>query len=260
MLIISVPSSQGAMKKGKGLEKGPSEIIRCIPRFYLKESGVLPCLDYEEVKVAPGNISETNQAIEKTVASLDRPAIILGGDHSITYPAFKGFAKKHDSCGLIVFDAHPDCENDFSPPTHEDYLRVLIGEGHAKRENVALVGIRNSHANELEFISKHKLLVYPMKRLHATPLEDSCDALMSFARRFEALYISVDIDVVDPAYAPGTGYIEPGGMTSRELLYILQRLRLLKNFSMMDIVEVNPEKDVNGMTACLAAKLVVEMS
>ena len=83
---------------------------------------------------------------------------------------------------------------------------------------------------------------------------------MSVARKFDALYVSVDIDVLDPAFAPGTGYTEPGGLTTRELIYFIQRLKNLKNIQMWDLVEVNPEKDVNNLTVMVAAKLIVEMS
>ena len=82
--------------------------------------------------------------------------------------------------------------------------------------------------------------------------------VMEKARKFENLYISLDIDSVDPAFAPGTGCIEPGGLASRELIYFIQRLKLLKNLRMMDIVEVNPKIDVNNMTSKLAAKVIGE--
>ena len=83
---------------------------------------------------------------------------------------------------------------------------------------------------------------------------------MSVAKNFEAMYISIDIDSVDPAFAPGTGYIEPAGLTSRELLYFLSRLLLLKNFRMADLVEVNPDKDFKNLTVKLAAKIIAEIS
>ncbi|MEM4368887.1 MAG: arginase family protein, partial [Candidatus Woesearchaeota archaeon] len=75
---------------------------------------------------------------------------------------------------------------------------------------------------------------------------------------FDGLYVSIDIDVVDPAFAPGTGYPEPGGFSSRDLIYFLQRLRLLKNFMALDVVEINPLKDVQDLTVKLGAKLLVE--
>ena len=74
------------------------------------------------------------------------------------------------------------------------------------------------------------------------------------------VYISLDIDVVDPAFAPGTGYPEPAGLTSRQLFYMLHRLKNLKNINIIDIVEVNPKKDINNMTSKLAAKILAELN
>jgi agmatinase len=83
---------------------------------------------------------------------------------------------------------------------------------------------------------------------------------MSVARQWPKAYLSIDIDVLDPAFAPGTGYAEPGGLTTREMVYMLQRLKLLRNIGMADLVEVNPEKDIQGMTAKAASKLIIELS
>ncbi len=259
MKIIKIPSNQGGLEKKKGVELAPSIIYEHVKDFYLKESGLLPVLTTEDVEIKKNNIEETNAVIQNLVSNLDSPAILIGGDHSITYPAFRGISS-HKNPGIIIFDAHPDCENNFSPPTHEDFLRTLIEEGSVKKDNVVLVGIRNMHSNEEQFLKKNRIKVFSMNEIARESVHEVCDAIMSVARRFEPLYVSVDIDVIDPAFAPGTGYTEPGGLTSREILYMLQRIRMLKNFRILDIVEVNPEKDVNDLTVKLAAKIVVEMS
>jgi len=89
-------------------------------------------------------------------------------------------------------------------------------------------------------------------------LEDSCDGIMEFSKNKE-LYVSIDVRVIDPAFAPGTGYPEPGGLSTRELLFFIHKLKLL-NISSWDIVEVNPDKDINNITSKTAAKLVKEIS
>ena len=89
--------------------------------------------------------------------------------------------------------------------------------------------------------------------------EAICDTIMAAAKNFDALYLSIDLDAVDAAFAPGLTYPEVGGLTSRELLYFLHRLKKLKNLKAADIVELNPDKDSNNITALLAAKLVVEL-
>jgi len=206
------------------------------------------------------NIEITSQNIVKKISEIKEKAIILGGDHSITYSCFKGFAKNNPDGGIIIFDAHPDCENMFSPPTQEDLLIVLIKEGLVDPKKVILIGTRNMSGNEREFLEMHKIRYFSMKQIFQTSIQAVCDTVMETAVQWPSLYISVDIDVVDPAFAPGTGYIEPAGLTSRELVYFLQRLKLLKNFKMADIVEVNPPKDVNNLTSKLGAKLVKELS
>lgn len=259
MKILKAPTGIGAMTRADGQELSPDAIVKALENFYLKENGILPVKDIKEIPVVSGNHSETNDAIYQDVKALDSRAILIGGDHSITYPSFKAFSENNLGAGLIVFDAHPDCENDFQPPTHEDYLRVLVAQDNIRPENIIMIGLRNMDAKELSFLREKKIRYYQMRQLHHYTLQDFCDGLTETASRWPALYVSVDIDVLDPAYAPGTGYIEPGGMSSRDLLYMLQRIKNIKSFKMMDLVEVNPKKDVNGMTVAIAAKIVTEM-
>jgi formiminoglutamase len=260
MKLIKVPLTAGALTKKKGIEKAPEAIIAEIQNFYLKENGILPFFETEEIKIDNSNTEESNNKIYSHVKELLGNAVLIGGDHSLTYSSFRAFAKNFKNPGLLVFDAHLDCENDFRPPTHEDFLRVLIEEGTLKKENAILVGIRNMHTNEMEFAKKNKLKIYSMAEIANDGKNDVADAFMSVAKSFDAVYISVDIDVLDPAFAPGTGYIEPGGLTTRELIYFIQRLKNLKNIGMWDLVEVNPDKDTNKLTVIAAAKLIVEMS
>lgn len=259
MKLIKIPLSTGALTKKNGIEKGPDAIVSKLGNFYLKENGLLPFYDIGDISIDNSDLGKSNKAIYDAVKNLDVPAILLGGDHSMTYSSFKGFAGKFKNPGLLVFDAHLDCENDFSPPTHEDFLRALVEEKIVKKDNVIILGVRNMHSNELEFTKKNKLKIYDMKELSNDGKTEIADAIMSVVRNFDGLYISVDIDVLDPAFAPGTGYTEPGGLTTRELLYFIQRLKNLKNIGMWDLVEVNPDKDINEMTVMAAAKIVVEM-
>jgi len=260
MLLVKIPLNTGALSKKFGVEEGPAHVSKYLEDFFLKEDGLLPFFETAELKIDNSNIKASDGFIEKYVKQLAIPAILLGGDHSLTYSAFKGFAKNYNNPGLLVFDAHLDCENSFSPPTHEDYLRVLIEEKHLKAENALVIGVRNVHTNENEFAKKNKLKIFDMRELSRDGKSDIAEAIMSVARKFDALYVSVDIDVLDPAFAPGTGYPEPGGLTTRELIYFIQRLKNLKNIILWDLVEVNPKKDINDITSLTAAKLIVEMS
>jgi arginase family enzyme len=126
--------------------------------------------------------------------------------------------------------------------------------------NIILVGVRNLHPDELAFLQQHRITYYTMNDISIDGKEEIIEAVMSKAKDFAAMYVSIDIDVLDPAFAPGTGYVEPGGLTTRQLLFFLHRLKNLSNWKASDIVEVNPSKDVRGLTVAAAAKLLVEMS
>ena len=263
MKLIKVPFSAGGLGKTKGCELAPNKIIEKLKEFYLSESGVFPNFDIEEIKVIQDNIEESFMIIsensERILKEADKP-IFIGGDHSITYPLVEGFSKVYDNPGLIVFDAHPDCESDFLPATHEDIIRGLVKNDIIKKENVILVGLRNWHKEEQDFVKENKMKYFDMKEISMEGIKEVSDSVMSVAKNFGSLYVSIDIDVLDPAFAPGTGYPEPGGLTSRELLFFIHRLKNLQNLKAMDIVEVNPSKDINEQTSKLGAKLVVELA
>ncbi|MBW3003515.1 arginase family protein [Candidatus Woesearchaeota archaeon] len=256
MKIIKIASDLGALDK-KGSAKGPDEIVRGMYDLYLNEDGEYREFEVDSVDVDKGNIDNTNENIFNKIKSINEHCIVLGGDHSVTYAAFKAFASNNPGAGIVVFDAHPDCENNFSPPSHEDFLRVLIEEGVVDASRVIIVGLRNWHSNEFNFLRDKKIKYFAMKEVFDRGVKEVCDAVMFVAKQWPSLYLSIDIDAVDPAFAPGTGYCEPGGLTSRELLYFVQRMKNLKNLKIVDLVEINPEKD-NGLTVKLGSKIVKE--
>lgn len=253
MIIVKVKSSQGCLNANLGCEEAPDRVVNELENIWSREDGINKDYKINEVKIVQGNIEETNKNIEK--ASGD---IFIGGDHSITYSLVKGLK---DEVGIISFDAHPDCfkTENFDIPTHEDWLMQLIKNKIVKKENVILVGCRNYDKKELEFIQENNIKFFNMNQIQENR-ENVCDNIMEIANKFKNLYLSLDIDVVDPAFAPGTGYLEPGGLTSRDLIYFVQRIRLLKNLKRVDLVEINPKKDINNMTVKLGAKLIKELS
>ncbi|MBU2589343.1 MAG: arginase family protein [Nanoarchaeota archaeon] len=258
MYLIKVPTSQGGMHK-TGSEKAPDMIVDAISDFYTSEDSHKHNFIIDKVTIINNNLEDTNNMIfQKAEELLDNKCLFIGGDHSITYPIFKAFAKKHQNPGIIVFDAHPDCVNLFHPPSHEDWLRTLIEDGYLQPENVILVATRNIDETEKEFLEKNNIKVYHAKNMRYD-MDTICDGIMELAHNFGALYLSIDIDAIDPAFAPGTGYIEPAGLTSRDMVYFVNRIKKMKNFRAADIVEVNPDKDINEMTIKLAAKLAVEL-
>ena len=244
MKIVKIKSSLGGLGKSNS-EDAPDLVINHL-RDYTKN------FEVDDVKIVKENLDETNKNISEKEGD-----IFIGGDHSITYSCFKNFCRKYKNPGLLVFDAHADCMDNFKI-THEDWLAVLIEEKLVRIENVILVGLRKIEKQEVEYLNKKKIKYFGMDRLFGN-IEDVCDTIMENLRNCDGLYISVDIDVVDPAFAPGTGYPEPGGLSSQELLYFIRRLKLLKNLRGIDLVEICPKKDVNNMTVRLGAKIVYEL-
>lgn len=260
MKIVKLPAKNG-LGNTDGTELAPDKIVETLQKeIYLNEAGRKPQFKIESIPVDKSNIEQTNQNVMDYFSQNDDVPIIIGGDHSITYACFKAFSKKFPGAGIIILDAHPDLMNDFTPPTHEDFLRVLVTERILKPQNIVLVGTRNWHQNEQDFLQKYKLKNFTMAEIAREGLHEVIDSVMSVARQWPACYVSIDIDVVDPAFAPATHFIEPGGLTSRELLYFLARLKNLKNLKAFDLVEINPKKDKNNLTVKLGAKIIAEIN
>jgi len=247
MKIVKIPYSESV----NGVRLGPDKIVEKLKDIYSNEDGKVPDFEIDKVEIS----SDAHKKIYEKVLK-EKDCIVLGGDHSITYPCFKAFASKYKNPGLLVFDSHPDCAN---PKTPYDFVGKLVEEGLLKTDNIVIVGLSNIMPQERKFLEKNKIDSFLMKDIFGN-IENICDGVMELVNHFDGLYLSIDIDVLDPAFAPGTGTISPGGMTSRELIYFVQRLKKLKNLRMVDIVEVNPDKDVNDMTSILAAKLIFELS
>lgn len=257
MKVLKIPFSKGSLGKGEGSELAPEKICELLKEAPLQESGRRVTFEFVDVPVDPSDFSTTHGNVQLAAVP---PFVGVGGDHSITYSLFKSFAERNPGAGIVVFDAHPDCMQPFDLPTHENFLRQLIEDGIVSPDRVILVGTRAVDEEELGFIRRSGLTHIPMKHVSVEGIENVCDAVMEAARSWDACYLSVDIDVVDPSAAPGTGYAEPAGLSSRELLYFIQRLKLLKNLGASDVVEILPAKDLQGLTVSLGAKIVNELS
>ena len=240
MKIVKIPYSEGT-DVNKGTEKAPDEVIKQLNECWSNEN-------FQDNKY---------EVIESNLKELHDGDLFIGGDHSISYHIFKKFFKNKNA-GILIFDAHPDLFEHFNAPIQTDWLYFLIKEKIVKPENIILVGIRNPDMKEVQIMKDYKIRYFTSRSLFNN-LQDACDLIMEQARSFSELYISIDIDVLDPAFAPGTGYIESGGLSTRELLYLLQRIKLLKNIRKYDLVEVNPNKDFNLITCKTAAKIIKEL-
>ena len=238
MKIVKVKSSLGTLGKNKGTEKAPDLILKDLKGNF----------EISEIK-EENNQDELQNKLEKVQGD-----IFIGGDHSITYSLFKSL--KGENKGLIIFDAHPDCDNYTSTVTHEDFLKKLIDENQIKKENIILIGIRAYGNNEIRFLKDNNIKYYTPEKIFEIGIKEIVDIIMEIANDFSDLYISIDIDVLDPAYAPGTGHLEPAGLSTLELLYFLNKLKLLRNLKRVDIVEVNPKKDTNNLTINISKRIL----
>lgn len=242
MKIVKVPFSGGSLGKNVGCELAPEEIVKL-----LNVEGV-------DLDIRNHNIEEAGFKIYDFVKNSNNKLFLIGGDHSITYYSFKAFAEKNADSGLVIFDAHPDMQSsDFV--THEDYLRVLIDKKILKPFNVVLIGVRSISKEELEYLREKKIIYFDMNKIYELGIKEVCDLIMEKMSVLGKIYLSVDVDVLDPAFAPGTGYLEPGGISSSDLFYFLNRIKNMKNLGMVDLVEINPRKDVKNMTVLLGSKI-----
>jgi len=135
----------------------------------------------------------------------------------------------------------------------------LIDDKIIEPKNIVLVGLRKWTKDEFYFLKNTKIRYFDIKKIDEMGINELGDTLMENARIFENFYLSFDMDVLDPSYAPGVNSPEPNGLTSREVLFLINRLKRLKNLVGMDLSEVNLENDVNSKTVKLAAKIISEI-
>ncbi len=192
------------------------------------------------------NFAEIEHAVSELLGKGERP-VSLGGDHSVTYPILKAFARRYPELTIVHFDAHPDLYDEFegSRMSHACPFARIMEERLAKR--LVQVGIRTMVGHQREQAARFGVEVVEMREL---PAYDRLEIR-------GPVYVSFDIDVLDPAFAPGVSHREPGGMTVREAIAHLHAIK--GTIVGADIVEYNPVQDVSGMTATVAAKILKEI-
>ena len=189
---------------------------------------------------------QIERAIDELLQKGDRP-ISLGGDHSVAYPILKAYAKHYRDLTIVHFDAHPDLYDKFegSRISHACPFARIMEERLAKR--LVQIGIRTLNRHQREQAEKFGVEIVPMSALPA----------YGVVKIDGPIYISFDMDVLDPAFAPGISHREPGGMSVREAIAHLHAVE--GKIIGADIVEFNPVQDVSGMTATVAAKILKEI-
>jgi len=195
--------------------------------------------------------AEMLQMVKNVTSELkkqDKQIIILGGEHLITLGSFTCFPK---DTGYVVFDAHYDLRDQYAGTklSHAAYLRRIVEERDS--ENIVHVGARAFVKEELAFLKEHNIAAVSDKEIRNG---NGPKLLKDITSTFDRVYLSVDLDVLDPAFAPGVGNPEAVGISSRELYDMITTLQN-KKIVAADVVELNPTYD-NGSTAAMAAKMI----
>ena len=254
--LIGLPSDVNS-----SFERGAAQAPEAIRRALWSDRGNLACEDGQEIGIDfelrdRGDLWLSEDAEDDAViADAVRAAIqsgavplALGGDHAVTHPAVRGVHAEHGPVTILHFDAHPDLYDDFdgNPRSHASPFARIMEAGLAKR--LVQVGVRTLNAHCQQQAERFGVEIVPM----AGFAPDQVPVLEG------PLYISIDLDGIDPSEAPGVAHPEPGGLTVREVLAVLRRqtARVVG----ADVVELNPRFDSHERTAILAAKLVRELA
>ena len=254
--LIGLPSDSNS-----SFERGAAAAPRAIREALWSPRGNLACENGMEIGRDFELIDLGDLPLDETVVDDERIAgaalgaaragaipILLGGDHAVSAPILAGLHTHYGPVSILHFDAHPDTYDDFegNPRSHASPFARIMERGHAAR--LVQVGVRTMNAHCREQTARFGIEVLPMTGF--TP--DAVPALSG------PVYISFDLDGLDPAFAPGVSHLEPGGLSVREVLAVLDRIA--GPIIGADIVELNPRFDINGVTAITAAKLVREIA
>ncbi len=239
----------------RGPAKAPNEIRRALwsdagnpfaeSGINIKAPGLMSDFGDVELREDDNDRAAIEAAIEKQL-SCDTRVLSLGGDHSITYPIVRAYAKKFNGLSIVHFDAHPDLYEEFKSNRFSHacpFARIL--QDTSVRQLVQ-IGIRTMSTPQRVVADRYGVRVFG-----PSEIEQACDALPN-----GPVYVSLDLDGLDPAFAPGVSHREPGGLTVREVLAILKRIP--GSVVGADVVELNPDEDVRGITASVAAKFAKE--
>lgn len=244
------PGTRFGPRKIREVADGLEEYSLAVGRSLDRKSYV----DIGDLILPLGNVEGSLQVIEhamRTVVQDGKRPLLLGGEHLVSYPALQAVVSRYGGdLAVVHLDAHADLRDSFFGErlSHATVLRRICEID--DRIEVYQFGIRSGVAEEVEY-ARQRTHLFPLEILD--PLREALPSLKG-----RPVYLTFDIDVVDPAYAPGTGTPEPGGCSAREALAAVAMLGQLDLVG-ADLVEVSPEDDPSGRTAILAAKIIREL-
>jgi arginase len=253
--VLGVPLDENSSYL-RGAAEAPARIrenLYCGSANLCTESGLdltdhLTVHDAGDLVFTPGTppMPQIEEAVTKLLAEQNK-VLTLGGDHSITYPIIQAYSRFYDGLTILHIDAHPDLYDDFegNPYSHASPFARIMEESLVKR--LVQIGIRTLNPHQREQAHRFGVEIIEMRHWRS-------DLDLGLTG---PLYLTLDMDGIDPAYAPGVSHHEPGGFSSREILTIIQNLKV--ELVGADLVEFNPTRDPSGITAMLAAKLYKEL-
>ncbi len=276
--ILAVPLDHTSTRR-KGAEHGPRAVLDSFWKGLQLDSIVnfrdnsihkirkKKVTQYDELTFKIEQQKDIFPAIKKIEESVQLLAshmfpIIIGGDHTVTYAAIKGVLKSivEKNILIIVFDAHPDVWDTFpnlGKHWHGSFLRRLIDEKYIRGDQIHIIGLRGLiEKNIFDYIISHKINFYTSHQVNKIGIEEILKKILNHSREYNnGVYLSIDIDSLDPSFAPGTGTPEFEGITADTLLHAVEILAM-EELVGLDVVEVNPLFDKSQKTEFLAAELI----
>jgi agmatinase len=231
----------------------------------------LKVVDAGDVQIRREDIEGNMQAIKTFIIKLyeqkkDIIPVMIGGDHFCSFPVFKTIGDLHENkkgLGILLFDSHLDLyqEWDKGVYSHATISHRIFDLEYINNRNMLIAGTRDMDVPEMKIANNEGIVHFDAFLFDDLGRKEITKKIIDFYRnsKISDLYVSIDIDVLDPSVAPATGYAIPGGLSYRDLWYILRDLT--KNFNVMgfDVVEVSPNLDLpNNVTSNLTAKLIIE--
>lgn len=267
--IVGIPFDGGTSYR-PGARHGPRQVRdqSALIRPYNPALGINPftrkrIADYGDLPVNPLSIDDSFGRIEAGISTLLDAKVIplsVGGDHSILLPILRAIHATHGPVGLIQLDAHSDTWDQYwgMKYSHGTPVRRAIEEGLLAEGRVLQVGLRGQlyAEDDLDYARANGIMMVGAEEFHAKGVAGLKNQLARFRGR--PTYLSLDIDVVDPAFAPGTGTPQVGGLSSAQILALVRGLAGLRLVG-ADLVEVSPPFDSAGITSLLAANLLHEI-
>jgi len=267
--LLGIPFDGGTSYR-TGSRFGPrdirqnSSLIRPYnPVLEVSPFDVLRVADVGDVDVNPINIEDTYGRVEQAVADVLNAGVVpvcVGGDHSLSLPILRAVNRKHGPVGMVHFDSHQDMWEEYfgNKYFHGTPFRRAVEEGLLDTKRVIQIGIRGPvyADSDFDFARKHGIHWVTAPQVAHEGLEWVKEQMLVV--RGGPVYLSFDIDGVDPAFAPGTGTPEVGGLTSREALELVRALVGVQLVG-ADVVEVSPPYDQAGITSMLAANILFEI-